>query len=344
MFHATLLLTLSLFAGGDEGVSFYQLADFRGEYTTYTASRLELDLSGETGSLFVPPGYKVELFAEPRFKGRRFVTRSSIPDLALTPFAEQSPASMRLTWLGADWPDLPEDTTEGVTLFTGRSFSGDYQVYQDDVARLDQSQLGDQSIASALVAPGYQAILYTGRKYHGTRTLLQAGRHELPTNGWNSGHYYSLRVLPDSVKVDLEPQVPVGPVPVCDVPFHIGGEVHIELDGDAGKVLTVAAGALLVAAAVKGIKEHRARTAIDRGVVLFNQTNFNGAQVLVLKNARNLEHRKIGMPNPASLIVPPGYEVVAYAEPDFRGASVVLTGKIERVDQPIRSLQLRKRN
>lgn len=337
MLHITLLLTLCLFAGGDDAVSFYPLPDYRGEALSLDTSMLELDLPQAGGSLFVPQGYKVELFAEANYEGRRFATRQSIPDLALTPFAEQAPASLRLTWLGLEWPDLPEDTTEGVTLFTGPGLGGEYQVFRDDVPRFDQTDLGKRRVLTALVAPGYQAVLYTATKYRADRILLQPGRHNLA----DRDTYRSMRVLPESAQLPLYVEPAVEPIPLR---LNPPPSAQLILDHQTYKrvshVHAAVGTALAIRAVVKGIKAYRESIAYDHGAILFDNANYRGEQVLLTQNTANLADAPIALQDPSSLVIAPGYQVIAYAEPNFQGASITLAGKVDRVDQPIRSLKL----
>lgn len=316
-------------------VRLYAKSDFKGRHLKISGDVSDLGITRlkRVQSIEIPWGYKVELFSQAHFQGHRVATLHSINDLNYTRLSRFGLRSIRLTWLGRDWPDLPIDTTEGITVFSKPGYQGDYQVFQEDAIHLGKTLFGNDRACSVLVPPGFATILYRAKRFGGRAYRLENSVPDLSqVHGLGCGTTSSLQVFWPGERATRNP-LPRYPARV-DVPEPPIG-VHIDLvDDDFDDVVAVAAGAILIAGISKAVSDHKDSIRLPGpGVQLYSEKGFHGRRLDVQR--RYIKRLKYYRFNDCaeSIDIPAGYEVTLYEHKNFKGRSITLSRSVANLDQ-----------
>lgn len=318
-----------------QDVHLYSRADFKGRSLSIRGDVGDMNITRlrHVKSIDIPWGYKVELFSQPHFRGTRVATLHSVANMKYTRLHQAGLGSIRLTWLGRDWPDLPVDTTEGITVFSKPGYRGDYQVFQEDSIHLGKTLFGNDRACSVLVPPGFSTILYRAKRFGGRAYRLDNSVPDLSqVRGLGCGTTSSLQVFwpGDAAPVVHHPRPPVR----VDVPPPPIG-IHVDVvDDDLDDVVAVAAGAILIAGITKAVVDHQDSIRLPGpGITLFGKSDFHGRRLDVHRRyIKNLKYH--GFNDCAkSIEIPPGYEVTLYEHKRFKGRSVTLSRSVANLDQ-----------
>lgn len=276
------------------------------------------------GSMQVSPAYKVELFPQPHFQGQPISTRTSLESLDIF---EKGPRSIRLTWLGHLWPRLAEDTTQGVTLFAEADLSGDYQVLQKSVTHLGKTSFGKNRACSLVVAPGYEAVLFSKTRYRGTKIFLSSGIHKLADTELGCNQLASIRIV-QQLAPHSRIAKPKGLPPVdrnySAVPVP---NVFVNMDGtDSEETVVLTTGLFLTTALVQKVRatldKQQRRTNPAQpgpGITLYSANAFQGQSLKIYQNIRDMRETHLGDNRTNSLTIPEGYVVTLYEGPNYSG-------------------------
>ncbi len=308
---------------GNDGAMLFESTGYSGAYLAIEGDIPNLRHTDwgmdRSGSIRIPSGYKVILYEDPDFTGTSISLRYDVPDLTYTRLGINRLASVRLIYLGEYWPDLPGDTTVGITLFSGTDFQGDYEIFQGDVPNFRASHIGNDQAVSVLVPPGFGVTLYEHENFGGYACTLNRSVEDLGLTPMGRRRVSSLRVFQDAYY-----PMPAGMVqgPEWDWAPRVGVDIHIG-DDDAEDVIALAAGILLTAAIIKTVKEKR-RKVTGPGITLYDGKGFTGRRENFHRGVRKMKKTWLGEDRVSSIEIPPGYEVILYRHGRYRGKRVVL--------------------
>jgi len=341
------ILLFLAFAGllqaGEQSIVLYEQPNFQGASVTLTDSVSDaytLDLE-ELGSIFLPPGYKLELFENPSFQGHPVSTRQSLSNMQYTRLSKLFPGSIKVTWLGLSWPDLPVDTTVGVTLFSEPQLKGDYQLFTNSSRSFAGSNFAKTKVLSMTVAPGYEAALFSRKGFRGRRLFLEAGTYDIENTVLARFPVRSLRVNQilrseermAAAQATLPPKAP-------DVLVIPPVNLFLEIDGQAEEVVAVAAGLYLVGMLMNKVHDRSVQRHYEKHparhrnpVLLYSGRNYGGQLETCYQNVKDMRKTNLGDNRVNSVRVPPGYEVLLYGGKRWKGRCVILSESCEDLTQ-----------
>jgi hypothetical protein len=177
---------------------------------------------------------------------------------------------------------------------------GAYRSYQ-------LGQVGDQNISSLMIAPGYRVIAFSGPDFDGSSNVFTnsvTNMHTLPISWGNRIRSLIVERLGQPTAGNVVVQPPVQPQPIYPGGVVVNpqpGSIAQVPPGTPNNMVTVYAGSYYAGAKWS-----------------FQPGRYRASEILMV-GARNI----------SSLVVPPGFRVIAYTGDDFNGRSRVITSTIQ---------------
>ena len=161
--------------GPRRGVVLFADSQFRGtrEPIDRDVARLEKTPLGKNrlGSLLVPPGCQVTLYARPDFQGASLSLDQDTPHLVGQAVGPDSAASIKVSCRGQGGGDGTDDLPygSGAVLYELSHYSGQGTPVNRDVPDLGRL---DDRVSSIRVAPGCEVLLFRDANYRGRGTQI----------------------------------------------------------------------------------------------------------------------------------------------------------------------------
>lgn len=292
-----------------EAVTLYRDNDFRGQSETFTGD--VPSLSGtrigndSVSSMQVAPGCEVTLYTDSEYRGRSQTFTGAVRDLGRTPVGNDSVSSLRVDCrsyddgYGSGYDDDgygggPGGGRSGVTLYTGRSYRGDREVFYEDDPRLYNNDIGQDRARSVQVGTGCEVTLYEHPDYGGRSLNLTRDVRDLSQTRFGRAGVSSLRV---NCRRGGGGNPPGGLNPPGSSPSRPGAPGQ------------------------------------RRGVTLYHDDDFRGGSETFYEDRTDLGRSRIGNDNASSIRVDRGCRAVLYRDSNFRGEYEVITRDVSSLSR-----------
>ncbi len=182
-----------------EGVILFRQANYRGKSQMFHGECASLKGSvigsDRAYSIRVPPGCVVTLFEKDNYRGRREAIRGDDPDLSDNKIGRNRVSSLRIRYEDTSAPTPPRRPSRGqVVLYEHQDFRGLKQVLRTSLPSLRGSVIGDNTLSSIRVPPGWKVTLYSEANYRGDRLVLSQGLNFLQGTTVGNDRVSSIRV------------------------------------------------------------------------------------------------------------------------------------------------------
>lgn len=188
----------------------------------------------------------------------------------------------------------------GVTLYSEEDYRGDAVTFDDDVAFLGHSRIGNDRVRSVRVEPGCHAVLYRNSQFRGSSVRVDRSLPSLARTPVGLDEASSLEVRcpgdrgrgPSWSDDDHDRDDHYGD-------DHYGDDSRDDEDRDD--------------------REYRLER--GEGVILFSDADFRGDAVLLDSDLHDLGRTRVGNDRVSSVRVAPGCRATLFTDDDFRGRS-----------------------
>ena len=164
----------------EEGVSFYEHIYYTGRSVVKQQGRYDMGDMGIPNdfisSIKVPQGYQVIVFENNNFSGDSQTFSSDVPDLS------------KVFKNGNNWNDRISSFKvyrDGITVFDDCNFNGSSATKTIGSYNMDTMGVGNDSISSIMVAPGYRVTVYEDNEKQGNSTTFTSDQECLYPGPWN---------------------------------------------------------------------------------------------------------------------------------------------------------------
>lgn len=260
----------------------------------------------QASSARVAPGCRLVVFEHDRFRGRSSVLTGDVPDFRRTEVGNDQVSSLQVECGGPGYGrpgygqpgyGQPGYGGSGAVVYAGGDYTGRSETFHGDVEDMGRTEIGNDQVSSARVAPGCQLIVFEHQGFRGRATVLTGD-------------------VPDFRRTDI------GNDRVSSLRVECGGPGYGQ--PGYGQPGYGQPGYGQPGYGQPGYQDPRNRG----GVTLFNDADFRGREETFYDDVHDLGGTRIGSDAAGSVRVAPGCRAILYRDRGFRGQSAVVTGDV----------------